>query len=83
MGADTLEKAEKAKYQALAASMRDLLRSPGWDSYRKVLEDAENGWIQSLIAGGKDAHDYNNGVITGLRFAFNIPQQIINRASQL
>lgn len=74
---------EKAKYQALAASMRELLRSPGWDSYRKVLEDAENGWIQRLLVENRETYDYNKGVIEGLRFAFAVPQQIIDRTAQL
>lgn len=74
---------EKAQYQALAGSLKELIRSHGWDSYRKLLEDAENGWIKRLLDENRDTYDHNKGVIEGLRLAFHLPQQIIDRASKL
>ena len=74
---------EIAKHLVMGAAMRDLIQSPGWDSYRKLLEDAENGLLKRLLDENRETYDYNKGFIMGLRLAFNIPQQIIDRASQL
>jgi hypothetical protein len=74
---------EKAHYHALALQLRSLTQADGWDTYRRLLEDAENGWIQRLLGESRDQHDYNRGVIQGLREAFHLPQQVIARADKL
>ncbi len=80
---DAAREQERAHYQAIALQLKSLVRADGWDTYRRLLEDAENGWIQRLLGESRESHDYNRGVIHGLREAFHLPQQVIDRASKL
>mgnify|MGYP001593261066 CR=1 FL=1 len=73
------EKADTERWARMAQGFRELLRSEGWDLYRQQLEMVENQHIQQLVAGSKEEHDATRGVILGLRIAFQLPQNIINR----
>ena len=74
---------EKEAQHVHAAKMRVLLTSEGWDAYRGVLGDAELRWMERTCTGSRDEFDYHKGVIEGLRLAYLIPGQIIERAKSI
>ena len=77
------DKAEIGHWKALAGNLKSVMGTEAWDSYRKLLEDTENDWIQRMLGGEKDTFDFHKGVLHGLRLAYHIPEQIIERAARL
>lgn len=74
--ADT-EREVMLKWHADVANLRDMMRSPGWDTYLAYMEKLVKEEIEHVLgAGPSDEHNYKRGVVAGLRRAANLPAEV-------
>jgi hypothetical protein len=80
--------AEEINSLKLAREMEDLLRTPGWKAYAKLLEHHVHQKLQQSSAVCKnldEAIEQNShkGAVLGLRLALDLPKGIIAVAEQI
>lgn len=66
--------------RAIAARLKDLTTSLGWDTYVTAIDQEITLNIERLITGRKEDFDHQKGVIEGLRLARYLPTKLINQA---
>lgn len=66
------------KWHADVANLRDMMRSPGWDTYLTYMERLIREEIEELLGSeSADAHNYKRGVVAGLRRASQLPAEVV------
>ncbi len=74
------EAEEKEHWHRVAATLKDLTRTEGWDCYKNHAEGIERQIIEELVRAPKEEHDYLKGYVMGLRKALHLPEEIVLRA---
>jgi hypothetical protein len=67
----------------IAAKMRLLLETEGFDEYIRQLEVTEQAWVERTVTEGKDAYERNAGIVQGLRIAGHLPGRLIEHYQKL
>ena len=78
-----ISKEELGYWETISARMQELLASEPWDAFYKCLSDREIEEMERLVGCQALEHDYRAGFIQGLRCAFRLPQEIIDRVVKM
>lgn len=73
-----LAQTDTQRLRALSVILRELIGSPGWDTYTRELADVERRTMEQLVTA-TEAADFARaqGIILGLRIAHTLPERII------
>jgi len=77
------DRTEDARVHALAARLQILIDQPEWLALADELSRIEEGWIEKLVKCSAKEHDFNSGMILGMRLVMSYPQTIIDASKKL